>query len=189
MSIESITARIQKEAQAYSDDRKQEAEAAKNEMLDKAKVEADKLIKKFEAEAKQDAEVLISRKKSVADLDARKMKLAAKQDVIDESYQAALDRILNLSPENYIKFIMAQLADYKEEGGEVLVSQADKDKHGAELENAFAGTALRLSEDVANIKGGCILRRGKVSYNASVERMLDNAKKELTSEIAGILFK
>lgn len=189
MSIESITARIKKEAQAYSDDRKQEAEAAKREGLDEAKVQADRLLQKFSAEAEQDAEVLISRRKSVADLDARKMKLAAKQDVIDESYQAALDRILNLSPAEYVNFIMAQLDEYKDEGGEVLVSRADRDKHGADLINAFAGTALRLSEETANIKGGCILRRGKISYNASVERLLDNAKKELTSEIAGILFK
>ena len=84
MSIESITERIRKEAQAYSDDRRAEAEAVKAEALKTAQAEADRLIQRREAEAEKDAEVLISRRQSVADLDVRKMKLAAKQTVIDE---------------------------------------------------------------------------------------------------------
>ena len=44
MSIESITERIRKEAQAYSDDRRAEAEAVKAEALKTAQAEADRLI-------------------------------------------------------------------------------------------------------------------------------------------------
>ena len=105
MSIESITERIRKEAQAYSDDRRAEAEAVKAEALKTAQAEADRLIQRREAEAEKDAEVLISRRQSVADLDARKMKLAAKQTVIDECYDTAVERILGLPNAEYVKFI------------------------------------------------------------------------------------
>ena len=55
--------------------------------------------------------------------------------------------------------------------------------------NLFKGTALTLSDETVDIEGGCILRRGKISYNASLEKLLSNAREELTAEVAGILFK
>ena len=189
MSIESITERILKEAQAYSDSQRSEAEAVKAETLKEAQAEADKLLQKFEAEAKNDAEVLVSRRQSVADLDARKMKLAAKQSVIDECYKKAVDMILNLEAGEYVKFICRQLGAYQKEGGEVLLNQSDRDRIGADLVKLFEGTALTLSDETADIEGGCILRRGNISYNASLEKLLSNAREELTAEVAGILFK
>ena len=189
MSIESITERIRKEAQAYSDDRRAEAEAVKAEALKTVQAEADRLIQRREAEAEKDAEVLISRRQSVADLDARKMKLAAKQSVIDECYKEAVDMILNLETEEYVKFICRQLGAYQQEGGEVLLNKTDRDRIGADLVNLFKGTALTLSDETVDIEGGCILRRGNISYNASLEKLLSNAREELTAEVAGILFK
>ena len=53
----------------------------------------------------------------------------------------------------------------------------------------FKGTALKLSDEIADIKGGCILRRGNISYNASLEKLLSSVREELTAEVAGILFK
>ena len=105
MSIESITERILREAQAYSDSQRSEAEAVKTEILKKAQIEADELLQSYEDRAKNDAEVLVNRRQSVADLDARKMKLAAKQSVIDECYKEAVDMILNLETEEYVKFL------------------------------------------------------------------------------------
>ena len=189
MSIESITERILREAQAYSDSQRSEAEAVKAEILKEAQVEADELLRGYEEKAKNDAEVLVSRRQSVADLDARKMKLAAKQTVIDECYDTAVERILGLPNAEYVKFICRQLGSFQQEGGEVLLNQADRDRIGADLENMFKGTALKLSDEIADIKGGCILRRGNISYNASLEKLLSSVREELTAEVAGILFK
>ena len=189
MSIESITERILREAQAYSDSQRSEAEAVKAEILKEAQVEADELLRGYEDRAKNDAEVLVSRRQSVADLDARKMKLASKQAVIDECYKEAVDMILNLETGEYVKFICRQLGSYQKEGGEVLLNQSDRDRIGADLVNLFKGTALTLSDETVDIEGGCILRRGNISYNASLEKLLSNAREELTAEVAGILFK
>ena len=117
------------------------------------------------------------------------MKLAAKQAVIDECYKEAVDMILNLETGEYVKFICRQLGAYQQEGGEVLLNKTDRDRIGAELVNLFKGTALTLSDETVDIEGGCILRRGNISYNASLEKLLSNAREELTAEVAGILFK
>ena len=48
MSIESITERILREAQAYSDSQRSKAETEKAETLKEAQAEADKLLQRFE---------------------------------------------------------------------------------------------------------------------------------------------
>jgi V/A-type H+-transporting ATPase subunit E len=189
MSIESITDRIRNEAKAYSDDQKAQAEAAKKEALDDARREADGIKEKLKKDAEHDAAVLKDRRKSVADLDARKMQLGAKQDVIAECYDKALDKLLTMEPDDYISFLKKQLAGFGDDEGEVILNAADKEKYGDRLAKELDGTSLSVSDDTADIKGGCILRRGSISYNASIEKLLDDVKAEMTSELAGVLFK
>ena len=81
------------------------------------------------------------------------------------------------------------VSEVRAEGGEVLLNKSDRDRIGADLVKLFKGTALTLSDETVDIEGGCILRRGKISYNASLEKLLSNAREELTAEVAGILFK
>ena len=45
-----------------------------------------------------------------------------------------------------------------------------------------------VAEDTANIKGGFILRQGCLSINASVEKLLEQVKKDITVQIAETLF-
>ena len=189
MSIESITERIMNEANAYSDDPRAQGEAARKATLDDARRQADEVIAKFKANAKTDAEVLKSRRSSVADLDARKMQLAAKQEVIDSCFRDAMNQLLKLEDAKYVQLIMGQVSEFKDQSGEILLNSGDKDRIGAKLTEALAGTKLRVGEDTADISGGCILRQGNISYNASFEKLLENAKSELTTEIAGMLFK
>jgi V/A-type H+-transporting ATPase subunit E len=47
---------------------------------------------------------------------------------------------------------------------------------------------LKLSEDRANLKGGFVLKRGKIKNNVSVEVLLIQAHKELEIELAKELF-
>jgi V/A-type H+/Na+-transporting ATPase subunit E len=189
MSIESITERILKEANAYSEDQRTQAEAVKKSVLDEAKQQADEVIAKYTAEAEKAAATLKERRNSVAALEARKMQLSAKQELIDECFQAAKDKLQNLDTAEYVQFIVDQIKDFKDKDGEILLNAADKERIGSALKSALAGTALKVSDETANIEGGCILKEGNISYNASLERLLDNAKTELTSEIAKELFK
>ena len=189
MSIESITEKIRSEAQSYSDDRKAQAEATKKSMLNKAYQQAEELKAGLMADAKRDSKILKERRLSVAELDCRKLQLSAKQEVINESYEAALEKFVNLPEDVYMNFLKVQLEEYRTEGGEVLLNSHDQEKYGNELQKFFEGSRLVLSDEVAEISGGCILRRGKISYNASIEKLLDNVKTELMADVANILFQ
>ena len=189
MSIESITERILSETKSYSEAQRTQAEAVKASALDEAKQKADDVIAKRQAEAAKAAETLKERRASVAALEARKMQLSAKQELIDKCFQTAKDKIQNLETPQYVQFVVDQIEDFKDKDCEVLLNSKDKERIGSALQDALAGTGLKVSDETADIEGGCILKEGNISYNASLERLLDNAKTELTSEIAKELFK
>lgn len=188
MSIDSILKRIEDEASAYSEQRLKDAEEERNRILDEAKREAGKIKEKRRVASKNEAEQIILRNNSVAGLDSRQMALQAKQELIKESFDGAVDYIRNLDKEDYVNFIEKQVEPFKNQTGEVLISSEDRHRYGAAVMDKLEGTKLKLSEDVANIKGGCIIRCGNISYNASIEEIIESDKNNIMSEISNLLF-
>jgi V/A-type H+-transporting ATPase subunit E len=188
MSIESITKRIQDEAQAFADEKAKEAEKQKKAILAEAEEAVARIKADSEVKAKEDSELLVSRRESVADLETRKMQLAAKQELIEESFNEALNKLLSLDEADYIKFMTNQLKGFDEGEGEILLNAADKKKYKEALEKELKGTSLKISDEDADIKGGFILRKGNISYNSSIEKLLESQKEAMTSEIAKKLF-
>ncbi len=189
MSMETITERIRREAEAYAEAQLTEAKASAEAILSAAREEAEAKTKSLRAEAEKEAATIKERRASVADLDSRKMKLAARQEVIGECFEAARKELRNLSPEESLRLVKAQLEPFREEGGEVLLSASDKEKFGEALAKELEGSALTLSEETREIEGGCIVKRGDIFYNASLERLLETAKNECTKEVAETLFR
>jgi len=187
MSIESITNRIKDEASAYADKITGEAKAQAEELLSETRIEADKIKKEAQERAEKDSKTLIERRESVAGLEARKMKLDAKQEVIGESFSAALDKIKSLKDEDYLGFLTNQLKAFADEGGEIQLSADDIKKYGAKLGKEFAGK-LTVGKDPANIRGGFLLKQGDISINASIEKLVEDQKEKLTGEVAKLLF-
>ena len=187
MSIESITKRIQDEAQAYADERKAEAESQAKEILEAARTEAEQISADAKVRADKDAKLLVERRESVAGLESRKMQLEAKRQVIAESFDKALEKILAMKDADYMAFLADKLAAFEKEGGEILLNAADLEKYGAGLSKLLKGD-LKLSEETAKIKGGFILKQGDITINCSVEKLLDNIKEEITGTIAEKLF-
>lgn len=188
MSIESIEKRILAEAEAFAAEKTAEAEKVKAAAVKEADGQVEGILADAKARAEQDSKLLISRRESVAGLEARKMQLNAKQELIEESFAKALEKLQNLDADDYIKFIVAQLGNYRKEKGEVLLNKADFSKIGDALKAQLKDSELTVAESDADIKGGFILRQGNISYNSSLEMLLEDKKTEMTSEIAKLLF-
>lgn len=188
MSINSILKRIEDEASAYSEQRLKNAELEKQLILDEANAKAREIIAAGEQLAKKYAEQVIMRRQSVAGLDSRQMILATKRELIKESFDGAIERIRNLDSEEYISFVMRQIEPFREEDGEVILSAEDRHRYGTAISDKLATTKLRLSDDIAPIKGGCIVKCGNISYNASLEEIIDSEKNSILTEISGMLF-
>ena len=186
MSIENITARILQEARDEADSLVSAAQKEAADRLAQANAQAMEIAAQMSAKAKEDAATLKERKKSVAELEARKLVLAAKQERIEKSFSEAVKELADLPEADYLALLKEQLAGYTK--GEILVSAKDKKRLGSKLKDLLAGTGLTLSKETADIAGGFILRDGSVSVNGSLESLLEAGKKEITAKIASVLF-
>ena len=187
MSIETITKRILDEANAYAESCKNEAKAQNESLLSETRNEAGKILDDAKARAEKDCKLLVERRESVADLEARKMQLQAKQELIQESFEQALNKMQSLSDEDYCRFLARQLSAYEKQGGEIQLNEKDLKKFGPTLSEFFKGK-FTVSNEPIKINGGFLLKQDSVFINASIEKLVADQKDKMTSEIAKVLF-
>lgn len=188
MSIESITARILQEAKDEAEQLMKQTESERDALLAGAAEEAEAAKTEVAAKAKEDAKVLGERRSSVAELEARKLRLSAKQEMIDRSFEEAVKLLAGMPEKEYQAFLMELLAPYQTQPGEILLNEKDKKAYGKALAEALKDSPLTISEETAPIQGGFILQQGSVSLNASLEKLMETQKKQITAEIAAVLF-
>lgn len=129
MGLEEVKNEIAREAQARADVILEEAEARKEEMLEEARQKAEKTVKKAEAEAEQEADALRRKKLSSARMTAKKKRLAAREELLEEAYSQFKDRVQGLDEEKEAELIEKSLATLDEQVdiGTVYARSAHKD--------------------------------------------------------------
>ncbi len=191
--IEKIIDRISGDAQAEIDAilAQANAEAAKitARYEAQAKAEADEIVKRGAAAAAEREERLVS----MAQMEGRKAELAAKQEVIEEAFQLALNKLLALPGERYVELLAELAAKASATGKETLIFSAkDRDTVGKQVVAAanakIAGGALTLSRDTRSLNGGFVLSDGAVEVNCSFDTLVRLQKAEITGDVSRALF-
>ena len=129
--IENITARIladaQAEAQAMQEQAVQTAQATRDEYAKQAEREAAAIL----GRGQKAADERLERLASAAQMERRKLELAAKQQVLNEAFDKALDDLCSLRDEDYIDLLAALAAKAAVSGREQLIfSEADRARVG-----------------------------------------------------------
>ena len=163
--IEKITARIET-------DMKAEVEA----ILKDAETRAAAIRADYEAKATADAQAAAAagreaaerqkeRLESAARMDAKKEILAAKQACLDEAFETARKKLLNLSEDEYVELLAKLVVKAAKTGREELIFNArDKERVGAKVvskANAMLATAVapELPAEVKESKVGGIIAK------------------------------
>ena len=107
--LEKITARISADADAEIQAIRDKAQAQAEELLAQARAQAEKEKGELLARGRRSAEERKARLISAAQMEGRKMSLAAKQEVLDEAFRQALEEMCSLPEEQYIQ-LLARLA-------------------------------------------------------------------------------
>jgi len=191
--IEKIIDRISGDAQAEID-----------AVLDAARAEAAQITAKYEAQAKAEAEEILKRGAkaaaereerlaSMAQMEGRKAELAAKQEVIEETFELALKKLLALPEDKYVELLAGLAAKASVSGKETLIFSAkDRDSVGKQVVDAasalVSGGAFVLSEETRPINGGFVLSDGAVEVNCSFDTLVRLQKAEITGEVSRVLF-
>lgn len=192
MGIENITEKIL--AEAHNDARR---------IFDKGRYDSrdtiyrmERLLKQkksdMEAKALSDAETVKKRKHSVAELEARKMRLGAKQEAISQCFEEAMIQLTALPEEKYIDLLARTIDKMEPEGGEILLNSRDRERIGEKLLAAVNGrdnrAKLCLAEDTISAAGGFVLRKGAVEINSTLEVMVAAIREEVTLQVVETLF-
>lgn len=180
-----------------------DAKAEADAVLKKARQEAADITARYQAQAAQEAARLAARNEkaaeereerlvSAAQMEGRKTILAAKQTVMEQVYDKALEKLLSLPRTQYIEVLAALLAQASSEGrGEAIFSAADRETAGqaaVDAANAKTGGHLMLSAETAPIRGGFLLRQGSVEVNCAFETLVRLQKTETAGLVARKLF-
>lgn len=186
----------------------EEAEQKSRQILDKARAEADEMLKNAASDvegikqqallkAKRQAEEEKRKILSMAELEARKLLLEAKQQMIDEAFEKACRELADLPADVYQKWIYDMLlkSDVKGEA-EIVFNEKDKsnipleliEKANDELKKQGKAANFKVSGETRPMMGGFILKAGDVEINNTFDSMIKSQREELETEIAKILF-
>ncbi len=188
---EKIIAHIEADAQAQADavlgEARQRCEAIKARFDDKAaRLYSDRIREGVKAcQDQEDSALRISR------MEARKSVLSVKQEMVEKSFDLAVQQIVALPDEKYTAFL-ANLVKKAGPAGdeEIILNAADRARVGEALLKAVNadGAKMKLSDEMRDIKGGLILRRGSIETNCSVELLVELCRGELSAKLADVLF-
>lgn len=195
--IEKIAARIEADAQAeiaaLQASADAECAAITAEYEEKAREIYEQRMKKGSAEC----EMRVQRLGATADMEARKAILAFKQEMVSEAFDKAVQAIVSLPREDYIRFLAATAAAASDKGQEELVfnlrdrselGQAVVSRANAILKEKGKPAGLRLSADTAHILGGLLVRSGDIEVNCAADIMVRQCRDRLASQVAAVLF-
>ncbi|MEG2857807.1 MAG: V-type ATP synthase subunit E family protein, partial [Clostridia bacterium] len=150
----------------------------------------------------------------VAELEARKMKLRAKHQMIDLAFKNALESLRALSGDDYVAVLASLAAQASISGNEeIILSESDREQYGRAVtlaanrllhetpvaqssfarlksaaERVIRAEGLRLSDETRDIVGGLILREDKLEMDCTFETIVHRAHDDYACDVANILF-
>ena len=156
-------------------------------------------------EEKKEKEKAVKYGKSAADIDAGKIILKKKQELLSDCFAGMVDYIIGIEEYRYIE-LLVELGDAADMYGGKLLFNADekerigqkvcdalnravaskrRDRYGDEIQYAERFT---LDEEVGNMKGGYIVTYRSTFADCTIESLVKEHRMDLAGEAAKILF-
>ena len=192
--IEKITGRINEDAQREIDAITDKARAEAEAITARYQAQADKESAEILARGRQNADERVERLASVAQLEAKKMTLAAKQYVLGEAFDKALKDLTELPEEKYVALLAALAVKAARTGREALIfNPGDRTRYGVKVATMANGALgkkgnLTLSEETRDIQGGLLLSDGDVEVNCAFETLVRLTRNQIAGDVAKVLF-
>ena len=146
---------------------------------------------------KADAADRVERLKGVAELEARKLRLQTKQELLESAFVKALEKLLALPAEEYVSLLAKLAANGSATGAEALIlSTTDRPRYGKQvviaanalLEQAGKPAKLTLSEESREFRGGLYIQDGNIENNCTFPTIIRMLREQMAGEVAALLF-
>lgn len=192
MGIDKITSKILSDAESVAKSVLEQAERESDDILENAKEKADKIVEEAKQKGLSDKEISINRRSSVADIDGRKLILQKKQNLIEETFKKAAEEITSMDQEKYVDFLVGIIKDTGKTHGELVFNKKDFISVGQKVMDkanlTIPESEFTLSQETKDIKGGLLIKSGKIYISGSIDSLFEEIKEEMTAKVADILF-
>lgn len=192
MSIEKITSKILSEASELKEKTLGEARLQSDAVLAEAEKKAQEMVEAGRKRGLEEKEKIISRRKSVADIDCRKVFLAKKQELIGQCFEKAVDNIISMEEAEYIDLLTALGTDSGMTAGQLIFNESERAAIGQKVVDALNSKVkdgnFTLAEETRKLRGGYMLMCGQTFINNTIEALVEEARPELTAEVAKMMF-
>ena len=191
--INIISDKIMSEAREKAAQIVSEANEQANLILDetssRAEVESDRIIES----ARLRAADIEEKARLASELEAKKMLSNVRQDMIRQTFELTLKRLVSLPQEDYCSLLLslAEKAVADGNGGELLLNKSDRENHGAAVISALEARKIKnvtLAKDTVDISGGIIIRRGSIELNSSLDVIVHMLSQDAAFEVSNALF-
>ena len=172
--------------------------AETDKIMESSRQEAEELQKLYEKEALKTRDNILSkanieadgirqRNPSQAGIESRNILLSARREAIEKVFAKAAERLASM-PDTEKKSLYEKLISRYSGSDEVIVqlNSNDKDKLGRKIKPD--GVKITIDKETGDFSGGLIIKEKTTETNCTFDVMVENAKKEMVSEVAAMLF-
>lgn len=190
--MEKITARMKEDAARSLSELNVQTEQELRRIREESAARAEKERETAGGHAHLAAQERYERLCSAAEMETRKLTLSAKQEVLAETYDRALEILCSMPREEYLSLLVHLLKAAGGKGDEkIALSAKDRDEMGetlVERANKELNAHYTLAGEAADIRAGLVLISEECDVNCSFETLLALSREKTERGAAKLLF-
>ncbi|MBS6399222.1 MAG: hypothetical protein KH748_04610 [Firmicutes bacterium] len=190
--MEKITARMKEDAARSLSELNAQTEQELRRIREESAARAEKERETAGGHAHLAAQERYERLCSAAEMETRKLTLSAKQEVLAETYDRALEILCSMPREEYLSLLVHLLKAAGGKGDEkIALSAKDRDEMGetlVERANKELNAHYTLAGEAADIRAGLVLISEECDVNCSFETLLALSREKTERGAAKLLF-
>ena len=190
--MEKITARMKEDAARSLSELNAQTEQELRRIREESAARAEKERETAGGHAHLAAQERYERLCSAAEMETRKLTLSAKQKVLAETYDRALEILCSMPREEYLSLLVHLLKAAGGKGDEkIALSAKDRDEMGetlVERANKELNAHYTLAGEAADIRAGLVLISEECDVNCSFEMLLALSREKTERGAAKLLF-
>lgn len=190
--MEKITARMKEDAARSLSELNAQTEQELRRIREESAARAEKERETAGGHAHLAAQERYERLCSAAEMETRKLTLSAKQEVLAETYDRALEILCSMPREEYLSLLVHLLKAAGGKGDEkIALSAKDRDEMGetlVERANKELNAHYTLAGEAADIRAGLVLICKECDVNCSFETLLALSREKTERGAAKLLF-
>lgn len=190
--MEKITARMKEDAARSLSELNAQTEQELRRIREESAARAEKERETADERAHLAAQERYERLCSAAEMETRKLTLSAKQKVLAETYDRALEILCSMPREEYLSLLVRLLKAAGGKGDEkIALSAKDRDEMGetlVERANKELNAHYTLAGEAADIHAGLVLISKECDVNCSFETLLALSREKTERGAAKLLF-